>query len=131
MEGKAGGSHKTVMLIAEARVETERSSRYLVQLCEHLNKVAQAHPEMHVRVECSDERGVISAQWGRCALLAESGVLMLRAEAPDEGSLRRLEQRVADRLKLIGRRDQLTVSWTPPHERRGPARETITSAKTE
>lgn len=32
------------MLIAEARVETERSSRYLVQLCQHFDHRAQALP---------------------------------------------------------------------------------------
>jgi hypothetical protein len=99
------------MLIAEAHVETERSSRYLVQLCRHLDKVGRAHPEIQVHVEWSDDRGVISFDWGRCTLHALPGVLRLRAEAPDEESLRRLEQRVADRLEQVGRRDHLTVTW--------------------
>jgi hypothetical protein len=102
------------MLIAEARVETERSSRYLVQLCRHVDLVAQEHPQMQAHVEWSDDRGVISFGLGRCALRADSGVLMLRAEAPDEASLRQIEQRVADRLEQVGRRDRLTVTWTPP-----------------
>lgn len=102
------------MLIAEARVETERSSRYLVQLCRHVNKAAQAHPQMQAHVEWSDDRGVISFGWGRCTLHADPGVLMLRAEAPDEESLQRIEHRMADRLERFGRRDRLTVTWTPP-----------------
>jgi hypothetical protein len=119
------------MLIADARVETERSSRYLVQLCQHLNTVGQAHPEMQVHVEWSGERAVISFDWGRCTLHAEPRVLTLRAEAPDEGSLLRLEQRLTDRLELIGRRDQLTVTWTPTQRAAARSADAVTSAKTE
>lgn len=101
------------MLIAEASVATERSSRYLVQLCRHVGLVAQTRPEMQAQVEWSDDRGVISFGSGRCTLRAEPGVLTLRAEAPDEESLHHLEQRIADRLEQAGRRDRLTVAWTP------------------
>lgn len=102
------------MLIAEARVETGRSSRYLVQLCQHVNKAGRAHPQMDAHVEWSDADGVISLGRGRCILHADIGVLTLRAEAPDEANLRQVERRVADRLERIGRRDQLTVTWTSP-----------------
>lgn len=102
------------MLIAEARVETERPGRYLVQLCEHVSKVSQGHPQMRADVEWSDDHGVISFGWGRCTLRADPGALSLRAEAPDEDSLRLIQYRVADRLERIGRRDHLTVTWTPP-----------------
>ena len=103
------------MLIAEARVATERSSRYLVQLCRHVNLVAQGHrPEMQAQVEWSDDRGLISFGWGRCTLSADPGVLILRAEAADEETLHQLEQRIADRLEQVGRRDRLTVTWAPP-----------------
>ena len=101
------------MLIAEARVATERSSRYLVQLCRHVNLVARANPQMQAHVEWSDDRGVISFGRGRCTLRADPGVLALYAEAPDEDSLHQLEQRVAGRLEQVGRRDRLTVTWTP------------------
>jgi hypothetical protein len=104
------------MLIAEARVETERSSRYLAQLCRHVQKVSQRNPDMQAHVEWSDDRGVISFRWGgRCTLRADPGTLTLRAEAPDEQSLRRVEDRVADRLEGFGRRDGLTVTWAPTH----------------
>jgi hypothetical protein len=97
------------MLIAEASVATERSRRYLVQLCRHVALVARINPRMHA--EWSDDRGVISFGSSRCTLRSEPGVLTLRAEAPDEASLRQLEQRVADRLARIGRRNRLTVTW--------------------
>jgi hypothetical protein len=102
------------MLIAEARVATERSSRYLVQLCQHIHKVWRAHPQMQAHVEWSDDRGVISFHWGRCTLRADPGVLTLRAEAADEEGLHQLEQRVGGRLEQVGRRDRLTVTWTSP-----------------
>lgn len=102
------------MLIAEARVATERSGRYLVQLCQHLNKVAQRNPQLQAHVEWSDDRGQISFGWGRCTLRADPGVLTLRAEAADKEHLHQLQQRVTDRLEQAGRRDRLTVTWTPP-----------------
>jgi hypothetical protein len=103
-----------MMLIAEANVETERSSRYLEQLCRHVSLVAQRHPQMQAQVEWSEDRGVIRFGGARCTLRADPGVLTLRAEAPDEESLHQLEQRVAGRLEQVGRRDRLTVTWSPP-----------------
>lgn len=102
------------MLIGEARVETERSSRYLVQLCEHVSKVAQGPSQMDARVEWSEDRGSIEFGWGRCTLRAEPDVLNLRAEALNEEMLRRIEGMVAERLERFGRRDRLKVSWTTP-----------------
>lgn len=107
------------MLTAEASVVTERSGRYLVQLCRHLDLAARARPQLRAQVTWSEASGVISFDWGRCTLRAERGVLSLRAEAPDAESLHRLEQRVAGRLTQIGRRDQLTVIWTPPQQGAG------------
>jgi hypothetical protein len=106
------------MLVAEARVPTGRSSRYLVQLCRHVRLAARAHPRLRARVEWSGDQGVICVDQGRCTLRAEPGVLVLRAEAPDEQSLRQVRQRVADRLEQVGRRDRLTVTWTPADDER-------------
>lgn len=103
------------MLTAEGRVETDRSSRYLIQLCRHVEQVAEANPRMQARVEWSEDRGTISFEWGgRCTLRAYPDVLTLRAEAPDEESLQLVEQRVADRLERFGRHDRLRVVWSPP-----------------
>jgi hypothetical protein len=102
------------MLIAEASVATERSRRYLVQLCRHLERVARMHPQLQANVEWSEDRGVITFGFGRCVLRANPDALTLRAEATDTESLLRIEQRVADRLAQVGRRDRLTMTWTPP-----------------
>jgi hypothetical protein len=113
------------MLIAEALVETERSSRYLVQLCQHLDKVGRAQPQMQAHVEWSDDRAVVGFDGGRCTLRALPGVLTLRAEARDQDTLHRLQQRIADRLKQVGRRDHLTVTWTPAGGAAGQTVETL------
>jgi hypothetical protein len=102
------------MLIAEARVETEQASVYLERLCRHVSKAAQAAPQMPAQVGCSDDQGVINLGSARCVLHAEPGVLTLRVEAPDEESLRDLEERIGSRLEMFGGRDQLKVGWSPP-----------------
>jgi hypothetical protein len=108
------------MMIAEARVETERPGRYLVQLCRHVQEAGEgrheqkgAHPHLQPRVEWSDTHGVIDFGSGRCTLRAEPGALVLRVEAPDEETLRWVQHRLSDRLERFGRRDRLTVTWTP------------------
>jgi hypothetical protein len=55
-----------IMLIAEAAVTTDRASRYLTQLCEHLEAIARARPQMPVRVEWSDDSGLITLGAARC-----------------------------------------------------------------
>jgi hypothetical protein len=104
-------------------VETERASRYLDQLCRHVSKVSEEHAQMQATVEWSEDRALIAFAWGsRCTLRAERGVLSLRAEAPDEESLRRVQDRMSERLERFGRRDQVTVSWTSPHGAAEPRR---------
>ncbi len=102
------------MLNAEARVETERSSRYLVQLCRHFDHEAQSHTEVQAHVEWSDDRGVADFGWRRCTLRAGPDVLTLLAEAPEEESLQRVEHLVADHLARFANADHVTVTWPPP-----------------
>ena len=111
------------MLIAEATVDTDRAGRYLVQLCQHVDAVAQRNPQMQARVEWSGELGLIDFGGARCVLRAEPGVLWLRAEAEEEDSLHQIEQRVAERLEQVGRRDRLTVRWAPPRGAEQPPRQ--------
>lgn len=100
-------------MISEARVETKRSGACLRQLCQHVREAAQAHSRMQADVEWSDDRGVISFGGGRCMLRAGPGVLTLIAEAPDEENLRRIERRVGNQLKRLGKADHLVVTWGP------------------
>lgn len=119
------------MPTAEARVETERPSRYLVQLCKHfsnkgrhLGRGFHGHPggdgqalrEMQAvaeqaQVEWSDTEGHVALPWGRITLRATPGVLVLRVEAAAEDDLRRLQELVAGHVGRFGRRDGLQVNW--------------------
>jgi hypothetical protein len=109
------------MLSAEAHVSTERASRYLVQLCEHLDHIAGQHrhqalmhagaPPQARTVEWSDTHGVITFDGGHCTLDATPDTLTLHVDAVDADSLHRIQVGLAHRLETIGRRDQLTVAW--------------------
>lgn len=120
------------MPTAHATVATTRSSRYLVQLCRHVDQVirpvdplgghrhpSRAHDPAHTRpgpearVTWSDTTGVLDLGWGRCALQATDDALVLHAEADSGSDLHRLQTQLADRLHRIGRRDHLTVEWEP------------------
>ncbi|MQA03835.1 MAG: DUF2218 domain-containing protein [Streptosporangiales bacterium] len=72
------------MLIAGARVATDRSSRYLVQLCRHIDQVARTNPQMRAHARWSDDHGLLDFGWARCSLRADQDALVLRAEADDE-----------------------------------------------
>jgi hypothetical protein len=129
------------MLTAEAQIETERPSRYLVQLCRHAAAMTGAHGhrpgnhagtdghrpgnhagadgppagDVRVHAEWSDTRGVIDfAPRGRCTIRAGAGTLTLRVEAADEAALHRIQDVIARDIGRFGRRDQLTVSWYRP-----------------
>lgn len=117
------------MLTAEAHVETERPSRYLVQLCRHVNHQGQhlrhrprthpggdayARPEGQAHVEWSDARGTVNFGWGQCTMLVTPDTLTLRAEAAAEENLQRVQDLVAGHLNRFARRDHLEVSWQRP-----------------
>lgn len=119
---------------AEAHVQTERPNRYLVQLCRHFSHKGEhlrhrsgtqhsgfpPMPADQVRVEWSDTHGIVDFGWGKCTMKATPEVLMLRAEATDDGNLRRVQDIVTGHLDRFSRRDPLTVSWQPPGARTAP-----------
>jgi hypothetical protein len=91
------------MMQSEARVTTERASRYLQQLCKHF---AHKLPTSHTPQEGRIEFGV-----GVCALQAEPETLILTADAPDAESLDRLEGVVARHLERFAFRDKPEIRW--------------------
>ncbi|MFC5803075.1 DUF2218 domain-containing protein [Streptomyces formicae] len=123
------------MPIAEARVETERPSRYLVQLCKHFagkgrhlghrplahrGVDAQAWSDMRAvagqaQVTWSDNEGEVTLPWGRIFLRAAPGALELCAEGATDEDLRRLQDLAAGHVERFGRREGLQVRW-----RQGP-----------
>ncbi|HET9516842.1 MAG TPA: DUF2218 domain-containing protein [Actinoplanes sp.] len=114
------------MLIAEAQVRTDRASRYLVQLCKHLNTKGKhvgfrrrfhSMPDgeqrgpVDARVEWTETEGLVALSWGRCAMQAETDRLIFRAEAGDEAGLQRIQDLVGGMLVRFGRRSNLEVTW--------------------
>lgn len=110
------------MPTAVAQVTTDRASRYLVQLCRHLDQMSRMRHQVPTRhggqappaiqgVDWSDTTGTIHFTNGTCTLTASDDALTLRVEADNEGTLRQLQQGITRRLDTIGRRDNLTVHW--------------------
>lgn len=108
------------MPTAQTHVTTARASRYLVQLCEHLDQIggharhgdAAGSPGIQ-RVECSDTRGVIVFRSGQCSLAATDAGLTVSLSADDQSELERMQQMFTMRLETIGRRDGIAVDWGP------------------
>jgi hypothetical protein len=112
---------------AEARIETDRSSRYLVQLCKHASAMgrgrhgAAVHPgaspagrEARVQADWTDTRGRLTfAPWGECTLTADADALRLRIDARDETGLHNIRDILTKDVDRIGRRDNLSLIWLP------------------
>jgi hypothetical protein len=113
-----------------ARVPTSRASRYLAQLCSHgslMSRLAghrsfgsgRGHGSgdggmpSAATASSAGAEGIIDFGWGRCALNAATDELVIRAEADDRQNLERIQGGITARLERIGRRDRLTVTWTP------------------
>ena len=122
------------MPTSEAHVPTQQAARYLTQLCRHADAVgghagrhlhdhagpAHEHPRMR-HVERSDTAATLDFDQGRCTMHAGPDALVLRAEADDAESLRRIEDLIAADLERFGTREHLTVTW------RGDATATATA----
>ncbi|MER6357217.1 DUF2218 domain-containing protein [Streptomyces sp. NPDC001634] len=125
------------MPTAEARIATDRASRYLVQLCRHADMMVRMRhrpPARHggrqmpdVRhVEWSDTHGTVRFAEGQWTLDASSDALTVHVEADDEETLQRLQNGITGRIEKIGRRDGLKVTWQerPPSPSAAPTDET-------
>src|SRR4051794_20937779 len=114
------------MPTAEARIPTNRASRYLTQLCRHTAQASALDHEHHHRqqegatpaaasiprrAECSGADGIIVFEGGRCILRATGEELILLAEADDQQDLRLIQRALTARLQRIGHRDQLAPTW--------------------
>ncbi|WP_405988527.1 DUF2218 domain-containing protein [Streptomyces sp. NBC_00986] len=111
------------MLTAEARIPTDRPSRYLVQLCKHfankgrhLTHRPRAHtlpevPPDQIQVEWTDSDGTLRLPWGQCTLHALPGTLRVRVEADNRENLERLQDLVSTHLGRFSKRDPLRVEW--------------------
>jgi hypothetical protein len=112
------------MPTAEARIDTTRARRYLAQLSDHLGRMRRAgitsrhgqqagpheRPAVH-QAEHGDRYGEFVFDWGTCKLLALDDALIIRADAADEEDLKRAQAMIGHRIKTIGRREHLKVTW--------------------
>jgi hypothetical protein len=119
------------MPTAEARVETERASRYLAQFCRHVSSINAKGPAIlrhrrrhgpgqaaqpagpPPRAEWTGTHGTISFPGGTITLQATPDALIVRADAGTGPDLQRAQALVGGHLARSGRRDQLTVAWRP------------------
>jgi hypothetical protein len=115
------------MPTAEARIDTDRPSRYLVQLCKHAAAMGSGghrlrmHPggspadrDVHVRAEWTATRGRLTfTPWGECTLTADAAALSLRIDARDAAGLRNIQDIVTNNVRRVGHRDNLTLTWQP------------------
>jgi hypothetical protein len=92
------------MIQSEARVLTNHASRYLSQLCKHF--------EHRVQATYTHEHGRLELPSGLCLLDAEPDVLIMRAEAKDEESLREIENVLTVHLERFAFRDKPEIRWT-------------------
>lgn len=91
------------MLISEARVETQKASRYLKALCNHFSR--------KVTAEYTDDRGTVQFSIGRCEMRSEPEHLILRVEAEDAERLAGVKSVVADHLVRFAPNESLQVNW--------------------
>lgn len=68
---------------------------------------------MRAHAEWSETHGTVSFGWGHCTLDATPDTLTLRAEAPDQDDMQRVQDLLAEHLERFASRDGLKVDWQP------------------
>jgi hypothetical protein len=107
------------VLRSTATVATTRAERYRDQLASHgAGMLRQLHQRDHAgppiqAATVDDETVVLTLAWGRCTITATDEALVVVAEAATPENLARLQSGVGNRVTKIGRRDDLTVTWSP------------------
>ena len=113
------------MPVLEARIETERASRFLVQFCKHAAAMGggghsprmhlhgtAARREVQVAAEWSDTSGTVTfTPWGLCTLTADAGVLAVRVDAAAEDGLAQIRDVITRDFARFSQRDPLTLTW--------------------
>lgn len=116
------------MRTAESRIETAQASRYLTQLCQHAKKFSSKFGHGHLRalhgggggprpeirqVDSTDTDGTLTLSWGTCTLHATPDALTVHVTAETDENLVRIQELITADLERFGRREDLTVTWTP------------------
>ena len=113
------------MLTAEARIQAERPSRHLVQLCRHANSInhkmlslhagrAQTRPEIQ-HVEWTDTRRDPHLQLGTVHNAGRPRHADGARRSHERGGPPGIQNLITTRnLERFGRRDRLKVTWQRP-----------------
>ena len=116
------------MPVAEATVRTPRASRFLVQLCRHAEAMGarklhrgRERPEV-VRVEWTEEAGLIEFTWGRCTLRSTAEELAVELDIDGDDRLRVIRDLLTADLERFGQREGLKVGWQGVEAAAGKAR---------
>jgi len=91
------------MYAAEARVNSEKAQRYLVQLCKHF-----AHKTL---AEYDGTQGRVDFRPGLCLLTATENELVVTCEARTVSELDRVKYIVEDHIVRFGWRERIDVEW--------------------
>ena len=91
------------MLVSEAKVKTEKASRYIAQLCKHF--------QHKVPAEYDEREGRVDFQPGNCVMTAADGVLTMRCEADDEKAMGRVKYILDDHLTRFAWREKPEIVW--------------------
>lgn len=111
------------MLRSTATIHTPRADRYRDQLARHgagmlrqarnRNNAHRAEFPPIREAKTTGESLVLDLGWGRCTVIATPDALILEAEAATRDDLARIQDGVGRRVRGIGRRDGLVVTWSP------------------
>ena len=91
------------MIKEEARVQTEKASKYLVQMCKHF-----AHK---VPVEFDEHSGTVDFKPGRCIMRAENDLLVMSCEAAAEQEMARIKFILDKHLLRYAWREEIEIRW--------------------
>lgn len=95
------------MPTSEGVTDTQRAPRYLAQLCKHMTNRG-------FHVETGDEGyGFADFGFGTCVLRAEPQRLVMNLATQDPLALERAQRALTRDIRRFGRRDGLTVTWSP------------------
>ena len=91
-------------LFAEAAIPLGAPSEMLARLARHC--------EEHARVTVQEQRTIIETNFGRAEILAEQGILRIRAQSDTEVALSVVKMALADHLFALAGEDKPSFAWT-------------------
>lgn len=122
------------MPAAQTSIPTDHAATYLARLCGHAGKMSTAagrfrhRPRAHAgggppevqQVQQAGDEATVTLDCGQWTMTAAPGQLRIRAQAPEQDSLRRIQDLLTARIRKLGHREQLTITWHPAPDQEEP-----------